>query len=48
MLTRDFKLAALIGKLTEKPGVLDSQHRLGGEGVERGDDVRRKGTPVPP
>ena len=34
--------------LPEEPGVVDGQHRLGREGLERGDDLRREGAPLAP
>ena len=34
--------------LAEEPGVVDGQHRLGGEGLERGDDLGREGAPLAP
>ena len=42
MLAGDFELAALVLDLPEQPRVLDGQGRLGGEGPEEIDDLRRK------
>ena len=40
------QLPALLVDLAEQPGVLDGEHRLGREGLERGDDLGREGAPL--
>ena len=42
VLAGDFELAALVLDLPEQPRVLDGQGRLGGEGPEQLDDLRRE------
>ena len=42
------QLPALLVDLAKQPGVLDGEHRLGREGLERGDDLGREGAPLAP
>ena len=42
MAVGDLELAALVLDLAEEPRVLDGQRRLGGEGLEEADDLRRE------
>src|SRR4029453_4596232 len=41
-LTRDLELLALLPDLAEQPGILDRQHRLGGEGLQQFNCARGK------
>ena len=46
MLARDLQLVALLRDLAEQAGVLDRQGRLGGEGLQQVDHLRRRTRPA--